>query len=150
MKLYILLMILTLSPGLAAQRIGDEVRVNREGVWVKGWIKIFEPDGTFLIRDRFPAPGSTFQVSEVNRADWYKPRSLARDLLMGVGMSVLIEVVFPCNNDPGTFGRSCLYVNDRGREFTYAVILGAGIGLLIHAIKPGDWTRWIENGIVVP
>ena len=143
------LLILALIPsGLPAQDIGDKVKVRHDGVWVQGWIETLEPNGTFFIRDRFRDPGFGFQVSEVTEADWYKPKSLALDLLMGVAGAITLEAVLACSPEGGTWRLRC-YSDNRSTQYAIQAGIGAAIGLFMHAIWPGRWTRWIEDGLVV-
>ncbi len=142
------LLALTLAPGLQAQGIGDKVRVRHEGVWVEGVIETFEPGRSLFIRDGLQDPGVTFRMYEIDEADWYKRRPLALDVFMGVAGAVVLETVLACSPEGGTVRLRC-YSDDRGTQFAIQAAIGATIGLVMHAIKPGRWTRWIENGLVV-
>ena len=145
------------APTISAQDIGDQVKVRRDGVWVQGWLETLEPDGTFFIRDRFRDPfiragvrdpGFTFRVSNVLEADWYKPRPLVRNLLVGTAAVIAFETLLPCSPVGGTV-RGC-FSDDRAAQYAIEIGIVAAFTLFVHAVWPARWTQWIRNGLVLP
>lgn len=145
---FALFVALMLAPGLQAQGVGDKVKVRDRGIWVEGVVEHFEPDGRLYIRDKPWEQGFGFQVSAIDEADWYKDRPLALDVLLGVAGAVTLEAVLSCSPEGGTVRLRC-WSDDRGTQYAIQAAIGATIGLIMHAIKPGRWTSWIENGLVI-
>ena len=134
------------SPTLSAQEIGDRVRVRlfEAQDWASGNLVAFESEGDLMLRGPVAeGPEDAYRVSEIQRADWYKPTHVALSVLGGLAGSTALLLTSPCEVAEGT----CLS-DSKGAHA--AVILGIGltIGLIAHLIRPGNWRTWIEDGLV--
>ena len=136
----------TWGSALSAQEIGDRVRVRlfEDQDWTSGSLIDFTADSVLTVRGPIvDGTGTVYRVREIQRADWYKPNNVALTVLGGLAGSAIYLLTSPCDVTEG----SCLTGSEGGH---IAVHLGVGlsVGLLLHAIRPGRWRTWIEDGRV--
>ncbi len=134
------------GPTLSAQEIGDRVRVRlfQEQDWTAGSLVEFASEGDLMLRGPIvEGSGATYRVSEIQRADWYKPNNVALSALAGLAGSAVFLLTSPCDLAEG----SCL-TGSKGGHITVHLGVGLAVGLIFHAIRPGSWKTWIEDGRV--
>lgn len=134
-----LLLLGTVPPPVSAQSLGDRVRVRpSEGTpWVKGELADLGPDSTFTLQSGFDR--DTFSASSVYRADWFKERSIALDLLVATAGGIAGTMIPPCDPAEG----DCI-TGSTGGDAALGAGIGVTVGLVTHAIWPGSWKKWIK------
>lgn len=134
---FIVIMSLGLCSSAQAQvTMGDKLRVRdaKEAPWQEGLL-VRRDTATLTLNQA--GMDRVYELMEIEKVDWYKPKNIGLELFLGAGAGALgfwLGASGLCDEST----HDCM---EDGTAVAIGAGAGAAVGALIYAIAPGRWTN---------